>query len=49
MFRSKPVPSHSPLPLPILEEIDTIVTDSAAPADLVEGLRQKGVEVFSAQ
>lgn len=49
MFRSKLVSTHSPLPLPILDEIDTIVTDSAAPAELIAALRQKGVEVFSAQ
>jgi hypothetical protein len=48
-FRSKLVPTHSPLPLPILDEMGTIVTDSGAPAELVEALRQKGVEVFSAQ
>ncbi len=40
---------HSIAPLCALDEIDTIVTDSAAPAEMVEALRQKGVEVFSAQ
>lgn len=40
---------HSIAPLCTLDEIDTIVTDSAAPAELVEALRQRGVEVISAQ
>lgn len=39
---------RSVTPLSGLEEIDTIVTDSAAPAELVEGLRAKGIEVIVA-
>jgi DeoR/GlpR family transcriptional regulator of sugar metabolism len=35
-------------PLCDLEQIDTIVTDSKAPADLVAQLRAKGIEVIVA-
>ncbi len=40
---------RSVTPLCDLEPIDTIVTDSAAPAELVEQLRTKGIEVIVAQ
>ena len=40
---------HSIAPLCVLDEIDTIVTDGAAPAELVEALKQRGVEVVIAQ
>jgi DeoR/GlpR family transcriptional regulator of sugar metabolism len=36
-------------PLCGLEDVDVIVTDSGAPADLVEGLRGRGVEVVVAK
>jgi DeoR/GlpR family transcriptional regulator of sugar metabolism len=39
---------QSVLPLCDLDSVDTIVTDSAAPEELVEGLRGKGVEVVVA-
>jgi DeoR/GlpR family transcriptional regulator of sugar metabolism len=39
---------HSIAPLCTLDEIDTIVTDGAAPGELVEAVRQKGVEVIVA-
>ncbi len=39
---------RSVTPLSGLEEIDTIVTDNAAPTELVEGLRAKGIEVIVA-
>jgi DeoR/GlpR family transcriptional regulator of sugar metabolism len=38
----------SVLPLCELDCVDTVVTDSAAPADLVTELRTRGVEVFVA-
>jgi DeoR family fructose operon transcriptional repressor len=40
---------QSVLPLCDLDSIDTIVTDGAAPADLVESLRGKGIEVVIAK
>lgn len=39
---------RSVLPLCDLEPIDVIVTDSGAPADMVEQLRQRGIEVIVA-
>jgi len=39
---------RSVTPLCDLEPIDTIVTDSKAPGDLVQGLRDKGIEVILA-
>ncbi len=39
---------QSVLPLCDLESVDTIVTDSAAPADLVEALRARSLEVIVA-
>jgi DeoR/GlpR family transcriptional regulator of sugar metabolism len=39
----------SVLPLCGLESIDTIVSDSSAPVDLVEALRARGLEVVIAQ
>ncbi len=39
---------RSVLPLCDLEPIDVIVTDSGAPAEMVEQLRQKGIEVIVA-
>lgn len=40
---------QSVLPLCDLDSVDTIVTDGAAPEDLVQGLRSKGVDVVVAQ
>jgi DeoR/GlpR family transcriptional regulator of sugar metabolism len=39
---------RSVLPLCDLESVDVIVTDSAAPLDLVEALRGRGLEVVVA-
>jgi DeoR family transcriptional regulator, fructose operon transcriptional repressor len=39
---------RSVLPLCDLECVDIIVTDSGAPAELVEGLREKGIQVVQA-
>ena len=39
---------HSIAPLCALDEIDTIVTDSAAPAEFVEAVKQRGVVVVVA-
>jgi len=39
---------QSVLPLCGLDVIDTVVTDSEAPQDLVAGLRERGVEVVVA-
>ncbi len=39
---------QSVLPLCDLDSVDTIVTDDAAPAELVEGLRARGLEVVVA-
>jgi DeoR/GlpR family transcriptional regulator of sugar metabolism len=39
---------RSVLPLCDLEPIDVIVTDSGAPAEMVEQLRQRGIEVIVA-
>jgi DeoR family fructose operon transcriptional repressor len=39
---------QSVLPLCDLDRVDAIVTDSAAPTDLVEGLRARGIEVIVA-
>lgn len=47
-FDSTKLGRRSVLPLCDLACVDTIVTDSGAPADLVEGLRGRGIEVLTA-